>query len=221
MGKYVCNLGLFHDKKVVDGNYSSNNGWIYTAYARAIGIKTNEVLLDSTFVNCKKDMNESYTFFMWRLPDKINPPISRDEIIGMVSLGYYPLGYEKIYGWSMYREIFHIGMRKNLKAMKELFRIRKEHRNYWWENNLYDALPITMKLWWHDRYYINKMHGNKCTMFQMVMFYAYALGVLSKADPGELNLLWLQLKDLKSWFWIRFINEKKRLPGGFWEGSYF
>ena len=126
----------------------------------------------------------------------------------MISLGYNPLEY----GWYMYRENRLIAdhLFTYLKAIKALWKIRKEHRNYFWENQIMDAYPIAMKLWWHDRYYINTVAGWGFNPFYWLWFQIYALvTILQKDNISAQNILWLQLKDIKSSFWIKFIDYKK------------
>lgn len=204
MNKYICRYGLYHDKPMrLDNNPSSNNGWIYTAYGQKLGHRYG--LIAETFEKCKLDENASRLYFISRLPDKLYPPISRDEILGLVSLGFDPLEY----GWAMYREIHKPNY---WLAIKTLWKIRKEHRNTVWEQSHVEGFCIAFKLWFHDRYYINKMQ-NKCNfkptnLFYMCMFQIYALSTILQSNISATNVLTLQLEDMNSKFWIRFIDKK-------------
>jgi len=87
---YECDLGLYHHKPVKDGRPSSNNGWIYTAFAYEMNMPVNMPKLIDLAKECiyfSPEVLESFS--LTRLPATIKanvPPISRDEIIGMISL---------------------------------------------------------------------------------------------------------------------------------------
>jgi len=189
---YVCKYGLYHDKPVNNMEPRSNNGWIYTAYKKKLFILlySQRQKIKSAYESCVVTAMTDSDYCIYRLPGKKYPPISRDEIIGMYSLGFDPL---KNYGWAMYRETHKPDY---WLAIKTLWRIRKEHRNYFWEQHQWEAYPIAMKLWWHDRYYINKMQNKKCSIWQYICFKAYQYSITLKGTAGEKNLLALQLDDL-------------------------
>ena len=66
-----------------------------------------------------------------------------------------------------------------------------------------------MKIWHHDRYYINKMQNKRPTILEFIAFYLHAAYTVKNGSPGQLNLLWLQLHDLKSKILILLIDRKK------------
>lgn len=200
MSEYVCKYGLYHDKPCIDKEPRSNNGWIYSAFAHHKNIHIQFWKLEQTFHDCwfyAKD-----PFIINRIPYKHTPPISRDEIIGMTSLGFDPLNS----GWSMYNEQDNPSY---LTAISGLWKIRSKHRNYFWENEMVEVYPIAMKLWWHDRHYINKMQNKSSNLFYWFMFQVYALATILQKNISAKNVLTLQLEDLHSKFWIRFINKKE------------
>ena len=215
---YQCRLGLYHDKPCKpsytdkDGvvyEPRSNNGWIYTAYANRLLIMrpSNRIKLHDTFADCRLRAAYSNVYFLDRLPGKELPPMSRDEIIGMISLGFNPLRY----GWFMYKMNHEPNY---FEAIKALWKIRKEHRNTFWEKGIIEAYPIAMKLWWHDRHYILKGLGMKSNWFYFLMFQLYAAMTIVQNNISAKNVLWLQLSDLKtqsatSRFWLKLINQKK------------
>jgi hypothetical protein len=222
MNPYICKYGLVHHKPCKPANEngklvllpSSNNGWIYSAYLNAL-LPGGYMTSDAVYYACQKQISQDPTYFVYRLPQKKFPPISRDEIIGMVSLGYYPLEYQ----WFMYRQQAELKIKHYLKAAWQLFTIRNEHRNTFWQNEMYDTFPLSMKLAWFDRYYIASKTGMRLMlwtwMFYSLMFHLYAFSTIIKGSTSEKNILWLQLKDLKSKFLIRFLNYKKNFKDYF------
>lgn len=210
---YVCEFGLYHDKPVLGGISRSNNGWIYSAYAHYLRKPLDYEKIHNTFYDCFTDN----TFFINRLPGKTEPPISRDEIIGMICLGYVPL----ICDWFMYRPKSVPTLKEYLKALLCLWKIRKEHRNYFWENKIEETYPLAMKLFWHDRYWIKKMVGLKYNIFEMLCFYLYVLAGILKGTAGEKNLLWCQLYGLRDKILIRFIDRRKNFITYFGEEHIF
>ena len=215
MNNYICKHGLYHDKPVVDGEPSSNNGWIYTAFAYHLGFEIGTVD-HKTFDTCFEYYDY---FFIKRLPDKRFPPMSRDEFLGMVSCGFNPIRH----GWYMFNPMYKINY---LKAIKVLWSIRKEHRNYVWQNTWVVAYPLAFKLWWHDRYYINTMRNTDPTIFQWIMFQLYAMTTILQSNISAKNVLWLQLSDLESQsvmarFWLKFINQKKNFMKYFGKDHMF
>lgn len=210
MNKFTCKYGLLHDKPTSNNEPSSNNGWIYRAYLSKLENKFDINQLFTLRYTFQKCHIEDELYFITRLPSKMYPPISRDEIIGMISLGFNPLKY----GWFMYREE---SKPSYIDAIKELWSIRNEHRNYFWQKNLCEAYPIAMKLWWHDRHYILKKQGKKSNLFYWLMFQLYCITTLLQKNISAKNVLWLQLSDLDSLYWIKLINPKKNFKEYFFK----
>jgi len=83
MNNYVDQYGRYHDKPVTQSNpVSSNNGWIYTAYAKKVGLP-----IDIYKLEMAADMCDQGYGVLWRTPGKESPPMSRDEILGLAELG--------------------------------------------------------------------------------------------------------------------------------------
>ena len=216
MSKYVCKYGLYHDREVKNGEPSSNNGWIYTAYANRLGLDINRDQIYATQCNCfiLPGLHPIYMFS--RLPGKLYPPLSRDEVLGMASLGFDVMIY---YGWYMYKMDWKPDY---IKAIKTLWRIRKEHRNNVWEQHHYEAFPLAFKLWHHDRYYINSIFPKrKPTIFQWIMFQLYVISTILQNNISAKNVCLLQLEDLNSRWWIRFFDKKKQYAEYFSEDHIF
>lgn len=207
--KYTCKYKLYHDKEVLDNEPSSNNGWIYTAYARALGhITANRQYYNKLAKQCYTN-SELSDFYINRLPDRQTPPISRDELIGMISLKT-----------DVYRDVFYHNFyfcKSQLAAdvsvwdaIKLLFSIRNEHRNHIWENKLYTGYRLAFRLAWHDRYYMKEFSQlGFVKLYEYLAFNFYCFTTIIQNNTSAKNILWLQLYDLKSSFWIKFINQPK------------
>lgn len=198
MNNYKCKYGLYHDKPVKDDEPSSNNGWLYTAMAMLLGVQELDTVhfmqLRDTYEECLND-NTNRLYFIYRLPNKVHPPISRDEVVGLTFLGSslpHLLLQNKWYMFRTHKIIWH----SLIDQLKAIWSIRDQHRNYFWQNNLDEAYPIAMRLWWHDRYYIKKVMGIRPNPLEFILFYLYAFSVIKKGSAGEKNLLTVQLADI-------------------------
>jgi len=206
---YICKYGLWHHKPVKNGEPSSNNGWIYTAIARHLGLvdKEDYYSLLSVYQDCKGKGD----FTLERFPDYAGvPPISRDEIIGMRSLEFLPIELLTENKWSFLseRKKYEVGF---IRIAKALWYLKDKHRNEIWQKPVKDAWSVGFKIWHHDRHHLLISSFRLTTVFNFIMFNLYALITLLRNDSAEKNLLWVQLMDLKSSFWIRFINVEKDL----------
>jgi hypothetical protein len=134
-----------------------------------------------------------------RLPGKLTPLMSKDEVVGMVSLGL--LSYK-----TLERSHFNFcnrdfGPRKLslmiiIKAIYTLFKIRKEHRNYVWQNRLYSAYPLAFRLSPEDIYYVKAMSGVKTTLLENIVFNLNIYTTMKWGNRSSKMFLWLKLKDL-------------------------
>lgn len=205
---YVCKYGLWHHKVCKNSAPRSNNGWIYTAYAKALGhVASSKEQLTYLFYRCESTHSD---FYYDRLPGKQEPPISRDEIIGMISLGMPDVTHNLVSrGWLMCENSWNVSLFTLWDSVKELWAIRKEHRNFMWQEKRYAAYPIAFRIMWHDRHYITKKAQNKTSIFNYCMFQLYAFSTIIQKNISARNVLWLQLHDLNSVFWIKFLNQPK------------
>lgn len=117
--------GRYHDKECIGGLPSSNNGWIFTSYAKKLGLHINQYGLILCFSNCKRSET-----IIDRSPDKKEPPMSRDEILGLAYLGL--LKDKNIPNWNFCP--YDIPKFNLFKTVAAFWRLRKAHRNAVWEN---------------------------------------------------------------------------------------
>ena len=211
---YKCKYGLYHDKPCLNNEPRSNNGFIYSSYAQKIGLKLDVELIAETYNKCIGDE----LYFIYRLPSKPEPVISRDEIIGMVSLG---LENVLRYDYNLYRENKPPSCIDYLVALKGLYKIRNEHRNYFWQNKIMSVYPLAMRLMPHDQYYVDMKIDGKSKPYKWLLFQLYAFATVMQENTSAKNVLWLQLKDLDSKFWIKYIDMKKNFAEYFGEEHVF
>ena len=202
MNDYRDSMGFYHDTLKV----SSNNGWIYTAIANHLGLPVNKGDLGY-------ELGQSYAnhrdFWINRRIGKVRPPISRDEIIGMVSLTRNKLLYGML-------EFYEFNMSRHfsgslIKAARILYSIKDEHRNYMWQNRLIEAYPLGFKLLPHDVYYIKKLYNRDTSILEKLAFGLYVVSTLVQKKVSPKNVLFVQLSDLKYKRILRLLNYKRNI----------
>lgn len=173
---YVDKWGRLHHKPCIDEEPSSGNGWIYTAYAHKLGLTLFMEGLASVFNQC---LNVAGKFY-WRSPGKALPPLSRDEVLGAVSLGF--LKPHHLNGWNF--SPFPLPKFSLIKLLSQLWqlrpdRVRREpfiigrlpeyrhtwvpkHRNYFWQNNLDQLYRFAFSVPLTDRYFCLKTWDTFC-----------------------------------------------------------
>lgn len=212
MSRYICKYGLFHHKECEENVYgvnepSSNNGWIYTAFSAYLGYTIRIDNLHELYLKCQHSVESP--FIITRLPGKQEPPISRDELIGMLSLGMAEFLPKNNWYYFDYKEEV-----KPINQIKAALSLRGKHRNHAWTEKVTNAYPVVFRLWFWDVYYAKKMLNIKPTILEFILFNLYALSTILKfkkstSTLSEKNILWLQLKDLNSRVLIRFVNQKR------------
>lgn len=214
----------WHDRECKDGEPRSNNRNIYTAYSKYL-IGPTDYVIDTkrgyAFNACVKSFEP---LKINRLPDKEEPPMSKDEIIGMISLGYISYIDLKRSHWNFCNfddyKPEKLSIINVLKALFKMFQIRKEHRNYFWENRIEEVycLAFLLPIW--DIYYAKRFSHEKVSKLETIAFYLNALMVIFKGNKSSRMLLWLQLKDMNH-FLSKIIPEKKWINDYFEEGHPF
>ena len=156
MSKYLDKYGMYHDKACIDGQPSSNNGWIYTAYAEKANLPYDKELVRKTFDKCKMPNRDlAHGFYLIRTPYRACPPISRDEILGMAALGF--LKPQHLDGWSF--SPYPVPKFSLIKAIKQLLELRGKHRNYFWQNNMDQVYRFAFSVPLQDRHFILQKWG--------------------------------------------------------------
>jgi len=207
---------FYHDKPCINGQPSSNNGYIYTAYSKYLAPDTtNRHRLLARFLKCTKSLDPVK---INRLPQKETPPCSKDEIIGMVSLGL--LSDSELsrshYNFCNLDTPFErkLSLKSIFGAVRALYKIRNEHRNYVWQNKVIAGYPLAFRLPNWDIYYVQKYSGVTPSLMNTLLFYINFINVYIKGDKSSRMMLFLQLNDLKS-------PLRKIIPYKKWIKDYF
>ena len=222
---YQDKFTRWHDKEIKNEDFSSNNAFIYTAYSKYLAPNTVD---DSRLVDCYSQcIRKLVPLKMDRHPGDSTPALSKDEVIGAVSLGLLHEPMLALSHWNFCNleyEPKKLGIVSIIKALVSFYRINKEvteqklegsrKRNYMWQNNITDAYSLGFWLAWHDQYYVVKMAAKKPTMFQTLLFYINFISVLTTGNRSVRMLLWLQLEDMKH-FLLKYAPKEK------WVRDYF
>lgn len=151
MNDYFDKWGRLHHKPCKYGEPSSNNGWIYTAYADKCGIKLDDFMLGVCFRAC----NDKGVLRRHPPIVESNVPISRDEILGMAALGF--LKPEHLDGWNF--SPYPIPKFSLLKTVQQVIELKDKHRNYFWQNNLDQIYRFAFSVPISDRHFILQKWG--------------------------------------------------------------
>jgi|11BtaG_2_1085332.scaffolds.fasta_scaffold00997_5 hypothetical protein len=204
MNNYQDRFTRFHDKPTDGRNPSSNNGFIYTAYAKHIvPDMVDQMKITECVHKCLVDKNK---FQINRNPNDPTPPLSRDEVMGILSIykntGYGDLLYKclKSNHWNFCNlpeyEKKPLNLNRILTAADILYDIKDEHRNTVWKENMIDAYPLAFRLPPSDIYYLKRLYGDKPNMLERLHFYAETLQSVYKGDKSGRVITWLKIKDL-------------------------
>lgn len=173
MNNYTDKYGRLHDKPTDGVNPSSNNGWIYTAYASKVGLQVNHNML----LNCWSECWTNQEYFALRSPNKPSPPFSRDEVLGVVSLGVMQGLWLEAHGWNfspypipklsiprLFTQakallIIQPYYKRILGVDVKLVHFELAHRNFFWQNNLDQIYRFAFSVPIQDRYSILKWSG--------------------------------------------------------------
>lgn len=211
LSKYQDKQSFWHHKPCVNGKPSSNNGYIYTAYAKYLAPDTlQHGSIRTRYHTSVKTQNP---LRVTRLPGKETPPVSKDEILGMVSLGLLSDATlkESHYNFCSLDRDFDrkLTFKSFFKAAYSLFKIRKEHRNYFWQEEMVECYPLAFWLDPADQYYVRKMAGKKASISQTIFFYVNFFTTLKGDNKSSHMMNWLKCEDLNKKFLLRFIDKKK------------
>jgi hypothetical protein len=188
----------FHNKPTNGIDYSSNNGWIYSAYAKhLVPDMLDRDLLKECYGSCIKSANP---VMIDRSPGQLTPPFSKDEVLGCVSLGFLKNKQleKSSYNFCNLPTEFNrrLTFSSFIKAAKILFKIRKEHRNYIWQNRLAEAYSLAFKLPPEDIYYVKKMENKNPGIALTVLFYVNSIFTIFAGGESAKMMLWLKVMDL-------------------------
>lgn len=178
MKTYYDKYSRLHHKPCVNGEPSSNNGWLYTAYAQKLGLPIDKQKLWNCYQACFVNGPVPH---VTRSPGKALPPMSRDEILGLVALGVPTRPKKVIWNFSP----FAIPKFNLIKLVKQLIEVRGKHRNYFWENNLDQLYRFAYSIPLTDRHFILQKFG------RFNLFY-YIIAKVDSFLPIKSGIRWLK-----------------------------
>lgn len=157
MNNYIDSFGRLHDRPVKsDRSPSSNNGFYYTGLAKRHGLSTP---LDITYA-AKCALNRT------RHLHKNEPPIGRDEILGLVTLGFY--NQLDMVNW--YYGPYPIPKFNLITFTKQAIKaiMNYKDRNYFWQNKLDQIYRFTFSVPLSDRHYILSTLGKYNVFYHII-----------------------------------------------------
>ena len=162
----IDRYGRIHDNPVVNGEPSSDNGWLYSAVYHKLG---GTLSLDAAA------LQECYTALK-RHPDGVvgrdlEIPISRDEILG---LEYLLPGSTRVIesGWNFspypVPEFNLILLITQAIKLVDWSTLQLKHRNTFWRQGYDQIYRFAFSVPWSDRYTILKLNGKNSLFWRVV-----------------------------------------------------
>ena len=205
---YQDKWSRFHDKPCTNGEPSSNNGWVFSAYAAKAGLELDETWLGICYKGCRLDSST-----LVRSPgDEIGKsvPISRDEILGLVALGFLVAKKDSKIAWNFSPyPLPKLNLFKLFSQLWQLFSFEKttvplflgvveiyphlpklKNRNYFWQNNLDQIYRFAFSIPLVDRYFILKKWNRFCWYKPSHLFY-FAVSLFDRIGSAS-GLKWLK-----------------------------
>lgn len=201
MNKYQDDKGLWHD----DLDLDSNNVFVYGSYAHILGLDTSRYC--EYFEKCKVSVTRD-NIIIHRHPNKPEPPLSHDEILGMYILGL--VSYDTLKGnhfvfyghgkpfkmndlkkvvEGMLELIIHLNMNLFMPKSKKI-----KKRNIFWEKRITKLYTLAFRLNPAYIWCVKKIHGKKPHEEERVLWKFYYENLLkSKGKYSEKNLMWALL----------------------------
>ena len=138
MTDYIDSMGFYHDKK----SATSNNKFIYSAYAKKVG------LLTQLTSEMQTELDHCFTH---RVRHSFRPTsvISRDEILGMVYLD--PRLADRLIMDDFNFSPYPIPKFNIITLIKQVIEVKDKHRNYFWQNGLSQIYRFAFSLPIQDR----------------------------------------------------------------------
>lgn len=181
---YTCKNGLYHDKPCVDGNPSSNDGLIFTAYAKKLGLPVNMALIESFW----SSLNKGKYFPIERLPGKKTPYPSRDFFLGAKYLDLINSSNMEFASWN-FSPVELPGFNL-LKTIASFVLAIGEHRNFLWQKELIYSYEFMFSVPLVDRsfHYI----GSKSCPFHYWAISWIDKNILRGSSPSGKLIRWLK-----------------------------
>lgn len=180
MNNYQDLYSRYHDKPTVESRPSSNNGWVYSAYAVKLGLPIDQEKLEDCFYSCLRKGK-----FVFRTPNKPRPFLSRDEILGAAYLGLLKPEHLNNWDYSPFPPVKFSATR--LFDQLALLYDHRTDRNYFWQNNLEQIYRFAFSVPVVDRHFLLKTWGTFRWYNPAHLFYAFVAKCDSMETPKPRN----------------------------------
>lgn len=197
MANWTDMYGRWHDKPTAGKKPSSNNGYIYSAYAQQLGLLINIDTIDECFHHSIKNIDHvKFT----RHPDlwlsEGTPPPSRDEILGLISLGILNASYLIKNHWCFWIKGQPLNNLNWFNTFLEMLKLSDQHRNEVWTGHYPHAEQLAFRLNFHDVFYVKYMAGLK-TSIEEEMLWSYYVDDMKKTENWSAkNICIMQMSDI-------------------------
>ena len=217
---WTDSYGRWHDKPTDGVKPSSNNGFIYSAYAKNLGILNDIDGIEQCFLESLKKI-EHVKFN--RHPDVWlsdgTPPPSRDEVLGLVSLGILKANHLEGNNWCFWIKGKSLDRLEWFYVFLEMLRLSGKHRNEVWTGNYPHAEQLAFRLNFHDIFYVKYMSGIK-TSTEEEMLWSYYVDDMKKTDDWSAkNICIMQMTDIG--LDVSQMNRQESYKNYFQEGHPF
>jgi len=202
MNNYYDKYGRLHHKPCIDGEPSSNNGWIYTAYHFKLHNTYPFLQYDYELI----EVGEECAARLKRHPAPIENkvPISRDEILGLTYLGFLkeshldgwnfsPFPLPKFNLFKLTAQLWELSPEINathdFNTGKNGSELKFKHRNYFWQNNLDQLYRFAFSVPIQDRAFILECWGET----RSLRYYFYkAIAFVDSKIGKDSGIRWLK-----------------------------
>tara|TARA_B100000508_G_scaffold55003_1_gene42581 strand:+ start:1717 stop:2391 length:675 start_codon:yes stop_codon:yes gene_type:complete len=197
MKNWTDAYGRWHDKPTDGDRPSSNNGYIYSAYAHKLDLLKNISSINECYQ--KSIVNINNVNFN-RHPDiwqtENTAPPSRDEVIGLISLGLLNANYLKNNHWCFWIDGKPLEDIDWFNTIIEMLKLAGKHRNEVWTGEYPDAKQLAFRLNFHDRFYVKYMAGMKTTTEEEMLWSYYVDDMKKTNNWSAKNICILQMSDI-------------------------
>jgi hypothetical protein len=161
--RYIDKYGLYNVEPVdQDGLPTGNDGWILTAYAKKLGVEVSLIELANTYSSLPLMYVQGVACYpAARLPEKSEPPVSRDVMLGLSYL-FNPAYIDdrfapKITEWNF--SPVELPKFNLLKTIASFILAQGEHRNFLWKKGLVHAYRFMFSVPLTDRAFYYRCRG--------------------------------------------------------------
>jgi len=170
-------------------------------------------------------ISDSMDFYLDRLPGKQEPPISKDEFVGMILLATNSFNH-----FSFYKFNLSTRNKYTLKTIPSILKIMykklfgnkyEKHRNYSWKEKMIYSYVLTFKIPKGMVYFAKEYNGKRTSILEFLSFRLGGIWTAKFGEPGDKNLLWVQALAIGDKFILDKLDYKKNIQDYFREDHPF